>query len=162
MLRIPHCLDSQLTDGGEVVSPMHRPRYSPPNHNFSACGTHFCYWLCKPQGLVRPKGLGKLKKLIHLVGTRTREVTLNYPTKITPNNIWSYISAMCAGKRSYWPGKGSNSPPLPLAVRLYINGLRIWNLHPWRWGKNVIEKLRYPSLRLHGVAFRNIARPWIS
>jgi hypothetical protein len=25
MLKIPHCLDSRLTDGGEVVSLMHRP-----------------------------------------------------------------------------------------------------------------------------------------
>jgi hypothetical protein len=25
MLRIPHCLDNRLTDGGKVVSPTHRP-----------------------------------------------------------------------------------------------------------------------------------------
>jgi hypothetical protein len=24
MLRVPHCLDNQLTDGGKVVSPTHR------------------------------------------------------------------------------------------------------------------------------------------
>jgi hypothetical protein len=29
MLRIPHCLDSRLTDGGEVLSPEHRPRSTP-------------------------------------------------------------------------------------------------------------------------------------
>jgi hypothetical protein len=30
MLRIPHCLDNRLTDGGKVVSPTHRPLlYSP-------------------------------------------------------------------------------------------------------------------------------------
>jgi hypothetical protein len=30
MLRIPHCLDSRLTDGGKVVRPTHRPLiYSP-------------------------------------------------------------------------------------------------------------------------------------
>jgi hypothetical protein len=42
MLRIPHCLDSRLTDCGEVVSLTHRPRSALQEHSFSACGTHFC------------------------------------------------------------------------------------------------------------------------
>jgi hypothetical protein len=29
MLRMPHCLDSRLTDGGKVVSTTSRPRSSP-------------------------------------------------------------------------------------------------------------------------------------
>jgi hypothetical protein len=29
MLSIPHCLGSRLTDGGKVVSPTHRPRFTP-------------------------------------------------------------------------------------------------------------------------------------
>jgi hypothetical protein len=29
MLRITHCLDNRLTNGGEVVSPTHRPLYIP-------------------------------------------------------------------------------------------------------------------------------------
>jgi hypothetical protein len=29
MLRIPHCVDNQLTDGGEVVSLMRQPRSCP-------------------------------------------------------------------------------------------------------------------------------------
>jgi hypothetical protein len=62
MLRIPHCLDNWLTDGGKVVGPTHRPRSTPQKQYFSASGIHFCYKLSKPQGLVRPKGLGKLKK----------------------------------------------------------------------------------------------------
>jgi hypothetical protein len=32
MLRIPHCLDSGLTDGGEVVSLTHRPRFTPQKY----------------------------------------------------------------------------------------------------------------------------------
>jgi hypothetical protein len=32
MLRIPRCLDNRLTDGGEVVSPSHRPRSTPQKH----------------------------------------------------------------------------------------------------------------------------------
>jgi hypothetical protein len=31
MLGVPHCLGNQLTDGGEVVSPTHRPRSAPGN-----------------------------------------------------------------------------------------------------------------------------------
>jgi hypothetical protein len=29
MSRLPHFLDNRLTDGGEVVSPMHRPPFTP-------------------------------------------------------------------------------------------------------------------------------------
>jgi hypothetical protein len=72
MLRISHCLDSRLTDGGEVVSPMHRLHNTPQKHYFSASGTDFCYRLSKPLGLVQLEGLGKLKKFIHLIGSRTR------------------------------------------------------------------------------------------
>jgi hypothetical protein len=42
MLRIPHCLDNRLTDGGKVVSPTHWPHSTPQKHYFSASGTHFC------------------------------------------------------------------------------------------------------------------------
>jgi hypothetical protein len=66
MLRIPHCLDSQLTDGGKVVSPTHQPHFTPQKHYFSASGTHLCYRLSEPQGLVRPGGLDKLKKITSL------------------------------------------------------------------------------------------------
>jgi hypothetical protein len=61
MLRIPHCLDKRLTDGGKVVSHTHRPR-STLHEDFSASGTNFCYRLSKHQGLVRPEGLGKFGK----------------------------------------------------------------------------------------------------
>jgi hypothetical protein len=65
MLRIPHYLDNRLTDGGKVVSPTHPPHFTPQkNHYFYVSGTHFCYRLSKPKGLVRPEGLGKLKKKI--------------------------------------------------------------------------------------------------
>jgi hypothetical protein len=35
MLRIPHCLDIWLTDGGKVASPTHRPLITPQNHYLS-------------------------------------------------------------------------------------------------------------------------------
>jgi hypothetical protein len=72
-LRIPHCIDNQLTEGGIVVSPTHRPRSTPQKYYFSASGTNFCYRLSKPQGLVRLEGLGKLKKFNHLIGSRTHD-----------------------------------------------------------------------------------------
>jgi hypothetical protein len=60
-LRILHCLDNRLTDGGKVVSFTHWSRSTPQKHYFSASGTHFCFRLSKPQGLVRLEGIGKLK-----------------------------------------------------------------------------------------------------
>jgi hypothetical protein len=68
MLRIPHCLDNRLTDGGKVVRPMYRQHFTPQKHYyFYASGTHFCWRLSKPQGLVQPEGLGKFKKSPHRV-----------------------------------------------------------------------------------------------
>jgi hypothetical protein len=73
-LRIPHSLDSPLTDGGKVVSPTYRPCSTPQKYYFSASGTHFCQRRRKPQGLVWPEQLGKLKKFIDFVGSRTRNL----------------------------------------------------------------------------------------
>jgi hypothetical protein len=74
MLSIPHGLDNWLTDGGKVVSLTRRqPRYSPETL-LPSSGTHFCQRLSKPQGLVRPEGLGKLITIFHLIGSRTRDL----------------------------------------------------------------------------------------
>jgi hypothetical protein len=62
MLRIPHWLDSQITDGSEVPSPMQQPRSTPPETLFFCSWYNFCLRLSKPQGLERPEALGKLKK----------------------------------------------------------------------------------------------------
>jgi hypothetical protein len=72
MLRFPHCIGNRLTDGGKVVNPKHRPHFIPHKHDFSASGTHFCYRLSEPLGLMGPEGVGKLKKLIHLIESQTR------------------------------------------------------------------------------------------
>jgi hypothetical protein len=34
MLRIPHCLDNRLIDGGKVVSPTRQPHFTPQKHYF--------------------------------------------------------------------------------------------------------------------------------
>jgi hypothetical protein len=67
MLRIPHCLDKRLVDGGKVVSLTHPPHFTPQKHYYNVSGTHFCERLGEPQDLVRPEGLGKLKNLPHRV-----------------------------------------------------------------------------------------------
>jgi hypothetical protein len=46
-----------------------------PRNIFFASGTHFCQRLSEPQGLLRPEGLGKLKKFIHLIGSQTRNLS---------------------------------------------------------------------------------------
>jgi hypothetical protein len=56
--------------GGKVRSPTHRPRSTPQKHYFSAFGTPLCQSLSKSQRPVRPEGLGQLKKIIHLIGSR--------------------------------------------------------------------------------------------
>jgi hypothetical protein len=63
MLRISHCLDSRLTDGGKIVSPTYRLRSTPQKHYFFGFGTHFCYRLSKPHGLVRPEGKDNFKQI---------------------------------------------------------------------------------------------------
>jgi hypothetical protein len=55
-------LSRQLTDGGEVISFTDRLR-SNLQKNISGFETHFYKRLSKPQGPMRPEGLGKLKKL---------------------------------------------------------------------------------------------------
>jgi hypothetical protein len=65
MLRIPHCIDNWLTDGGNI-SPTQWPHFTPQKHYFSASGTDFCYRLSEPPGLMWPEGLGKLKKFASL------------------------------------------------------------------------------------------------
>jgi hypothetical protein len=87
MLRIPHCLDNGLTYGGKLVGPTHRPPFTPQKHYLSASDTRFSQRLSKIQSLVRPEELGKLKKIIHFIGSRAHDlpacsiVLLSYAAK---------------------------------------------------------------------------------
>jgi hypothetical protein len=71
MLRIPHCLDSRLTDGDKVVSPTHPSRFT-PHRNIIFMFLVLISVRSKPQELVRPEGLGKFKN--HLIGNRTLDL----------------------------------------------------------------------------------------
>jgi hypothetical protein len=43
MLRITHCLENRLIDGGKAVSLTHRPHFTPQKHYyFYVSATHFC------------------------------------------------------------------------------------------------------------------------
>jgi hypothetical protein len=61
MLRIPHCIDKRLTDGGEVVSPMQQPHSAPQKKKFLL--------LLLVHVTVQLEGSGKLKKIIDLKST---------------------------------------------------------------------------------------------
>jgi hypothetical protein len=54
--------------------------------NFFSSGTHLCWRLSKPQGLVQLEGIGKLKMFNELTGTRTRDLpahsTVPQPTTL--------------------------------------------------------------------------------
>jgi hypothetical protein len=68
MLRVPHCLDNTLTDGGKVVSLKLRPHFTPQKYFFSSSPILIC---------VRGPRFGKFKeekKNIDLVGTGTRDL----------------------------------------------------------------------------------------
>jgi hypothetical protein len=45
------------------------PHFTPQKHYFSASDIHLCQRLSEPQGSVQPEGLGRLEKLIHLIGS---------------------------------------------------------------------------------------------
>jgi hypothetical protein len=59
MLRFPHFLDNQLTDGGKVVSPMRQPPFTPQEDSW------YSFLLeaeSDPRAIMRLEGLGQLKK----------------------------------------------------------------------------------------------------
>jgi hypothetical protein len=72
MLRIPHCLDNRLTEGGKIVSRTRRPRSTPQKPCLMLL--ILIHRLSKPQGLLRLEEIDKFKKCNDLIGTRTRDL----------------------------------------------------------------------------------------
>jgi hypothetical protein len=78
MLRIPHCIDNGLTDGGKVVSPTHRPLLYSPETLFLFFWYSFLLEAELTPGPSAPEGLGKLIKIIHLIGSQTCDLLKSY------------------------------------------------------------------------------------
>jgi hypothetical protein len=76
MLRIPHCLDNRLANGGKFVSPTLRPLSTTQKYYFPASDTNFCYSLSTPQGPVRLEGLGKETSPTANLSTRNPTLTV--------------------------------------------------------------------------------------
>jgi hypothetical protein len=70
MLRFPHSLDNQLTDGSEVVGFMHWPPFTPRK----IPGTHFCYRLSQPQGHIVAGRIRSIKKSNDLIWNQTHDL----------------------------------------------------------------------------------------
>jgi hypothetical protein len=71
MLKITRCVDSPLTDGGKPYTP---PPSTPHNSYFSAPFICLCYRLSNNQRLVGLEVLDKLKQIIHLIVSRSRDL----------------------------------------------------------------------------------------
>jgi hypothetical protein len=72
MSRIPHCLDSRLTDGGEV-SLTRRPAvlYAQEDSRYS-----FVYWVSRPQGHCAAGRIKSTEKSNDLMRNGTRDLLL--------------------------------------------------------------------------------------
>jgi hypothetical protein len=94
MSRLPHFLDSRLTDGGEVVSPTHQPPFTPRK----IPGTHFCWRLSRPQGHSAAGRIRSIEKSNDLIGNQTRDLLacsiVPQPTTLLCAPIQSIISSM--------------------------------------------------------------------
>jgi hypothetical protein len=64
MSKLPHFLDSWLTDGSEVVSLIHRQHFTPRK----IPGTHYCQRLHKPQGHSAYEKIRSIKKSSDIIG----------------------------------------------------------------------------------------------
>jgi hypothetical protein len=74
LLRIPHSLDSRLTDGGKVISLTHWTLPTPQNYSIPASGTHYSETVRNPQNVMQMEGLGKLMVFNCFTGSRNREL----------------------------------------------------------------------------------------
>jgi hypothetical protein len=79
MLKIPHCLDNQLTDGSKVVSPTQPATLYCPETLFFYFSYSFLLEAEQTPGLVWLEGLGKSKNLFTSSGL---ELCLNHHTSM--------------------------------------------------------------------------------
>jgi hypothetical protein len=138
MLRIPHCLDNRLTDGGKVVSPTQQPQFTPQKHYyFNASGTHFCWRLSKPQGLVRPEGIVKFEILPHPVSNPR------------PSGLYIHVLLASAPGGSEWSVSRSSSFTTVkdhwalIRYDIWLNPVAVWTT--WESNSNPLTALHVAS-----------------
>jgi hypothetical protein len=86
ILRIPHCLENRLTEDDNVVNLCTGPALLPRNIiSLLLVLISVTGWV-NPHGLVRLEGLGKLKIVIHLIGSQTCDLpdsnSVTWPTTL--------------------------------------------------------------------------------
>jgi hypothetical protein len=80
--RLPHFLDNRLTDGGEIVSLMRQPPFTPR----AIPSTPFCYGLSRTQGHSAAGKIGSIEKFNYLIRIRSSDLpacsTVLQPTSL--------------------------------------------------------------------------------
>jgi hypothetical protein len=112
MLRIPHCIGSLHTDGGEVgevFSLTHRLRSTPQVHFLSVSNTHFCQRLSKPLSLLPLEGLNTLIKLSDVIGLRIRDPPA---CSTLPQLTYATVKTACSKRSPVTAEPRVLSPPL--------------------------------------------------
>jgi hypothetical protein len=86
MLRLPHFLDNQLTDGSKVVSVMHRLLFTPRK----IANTQFCYRLSGPQVHSATGRIRSIEKSNDFIRSQTQVLpacnTVPQPTTLLTHN----------------------------------------------------------------------------
>jgi hypothetical protein len=91
MSRLPHFLDSQLTDSGKVVSLMRWPSFTP----MMIPGTHFCWRPSRPQGHSAAGRIRPIEKSNDLIRTQTNNIlassTVAQPAMLLHAPLYIYL-----------------------------------------------------------------------
>jgi hypothetical protein len=92
MLRIPHCLDNRLIDGGKVVCsthPQHPPHFTPQKqYYFNVSGTHFCRIRAKKKVDIYPRLVRNIwKQRI----TGMLNLRLWHRGRLQSSGFWHYV-----------------------------------------------------------------------
>jgi hypothetical protein len=100
--------------------------FTPQKHYFYAFGIHFCQRMSKPQGLVRPEGLGNLIKIIHLNGSQIRDLPVCKKSALTTTICSSVIKGII--HYEFLPQKLSLDLHISFSISLQSRRLRTEHL----------------------------------
>jgi hypothetical protein len=117
MLRITHCLDNRLTNGGKFFSLKHRPYTTPQIFYFSAPNTQFCQRLSNRQDLVR--------RNINCIRTRGLRSSVGIATGYKLNGRANYISVLHSFKTGSVASRASH---LMATALVFPGGKAVWSI----------------------------------